>query len=109
MATRNKPVGSLKELVLMIVAGAHETYGQPVADAVEDILPGTHFASVYSALESLTTSGHLTTRWSEPRAVSGGKARKYYRITAKGQNALNQMDKARALAKQLVIVPEEGI
>lgn len=108
MASRSKPVGSLKEIVLMVVARTRETYGQPVSDAVEEILPGTHFASVYSALESLTTTGHLTSWWSEPRAAPGGKARKYYKITAKGQAALKQMEDARMRASQFVFAPAEG-
>jgi len=77
--------GSLSLLLLHLVA-EQESYGYEVAQRLQsagfaDVLEGT----VYPALTRLEREGRLATRLV---ASSSGPARKYYRLTADGLQAL---------------------
>lgn len=61
--------------------------------------------TIYVPLKRLHLNGYLGTRFGEPIATRGGKAIKYYRITKRGYQALEE---ARALEERLwdgVIIP----
>lgn len=69
-------------------------------------------STLYPMLYNLEAQGFVASRWSEPAAGEGGKARKYYRLTAKGEKRLAadsaQFQRlAAALMNLGVIVPAE--
>ena len=79
-------LGGFELLVLSaLIRLADEAYGVPIADAIEensgrDVALG----SVYITLERLERKGLVTSRLGEPTAERGGRAKTYFRITAKG-------------------------
>ena len=83
-------LGPIEHLVLKAVTtlGADVAYGMSVFEAIRTVHPPISFGSVYTALERLTWKGYLTTKLGEPEPTRGGRARKYYRITAVGAKVL---------------------
>lgn len=78
---------SLKPFILSILAGG-ESYGYEIIQRVHDLTGGhVHWTTgtLYPLLHSLESQGLLE---SFRRSVSAGPPRKYYRLTAKGQEAM---------------------
>lgn len=79
-------LGNFELMVLLAVLRVGEdAYGVPIARELEetcgrDVLLG----SVYAALDRLEAKGFVTSRLGEPTAERGGRAKKYFRITARG-------------------------
>src|SRR5262245_58177751 len=87
-------LGGFELLVLLaLVRLEDEAYGVPIAMAIEDS-SGRNVAlgSVYITLDRLERKDLVTSRLGEPTAERGGRAKTYFRITAKG---LREVRKAR--------------
>lgn len=54
-------------------------------------------SSVYMPLDKLTRNGYLTTFLGDPSSKRGGKAVKYYTLTKKSIEALNELKEINAL------------
>jgi PadR family transcriptional regulator PadR len=79
-------LGGFELLVLLaLMRLGDEAYGVPIADAIEES-SGRNVAlgSVYITLERLERNGLVSSRLGEPTAERGGRAKTYFRITAKG-------------------------
>ena|SRR5687767_15391675 len=79
-------LGGFEFLVLLaLIRLADEAYGVPISEAIEES-SGRDVAigSVYITLERLERKGLVTSRLGEPTAERGGRAKTYFRITAKG-------------------------
>lgn len=85
MASR-EGLGPAELLALLAVLKVGDNaYGVPVADAIReatgrDVLLG----SVYVTLERLERKGLMTSRLGDPTPERGGRAKRYFRVTAKG-------------------------
>jgi PadR family transcriptional regulator PadR len=83
-------LGEVEMLVLLSVLKlGDEAYAVPIRQAIHDeagvnLTRGT----VYVALERLEQKGYLTSLFSEPQAVRGGKARRYFQLKPAGLAAL---------------------
>ena len=83
---RREFIGGFELLVLLaLIRLGDEAYGVPMAAAIaessgRDVAQG----SVYITLERLSRKGFVTSRIGEPTAARGGRAKTYFRITAKG-------------------------
>jgi DNA-binding PadR family transcriptional regulator len=79
-------LGSFELMVLLAVLRVgDEAYGVPIAKAIEtstgrDVI----LASVYNALDRLKEKGLVTSALGEPTCERGGRAKKYFQVTAKG-------------------------
>ena len=79
-------LGNFELMVLLaILRVSEDAYGVPIARALEEssgkaILLG----SVYAALDRLETKGLVSSRIGDPTAERGGRAKKYFKVTAKG-------------------------
>jgi len=91
-------LGSLELVVLLAVIrlGDH-AYGVPVArEVVRASRCGWPVASVYAALDRLQVKGLVASEMGEPTPERGGRAKRYFRVTAKGLRAAR--DTQRTLA-----------
>lgn len=91
----NDLLGGLELLVLLaLIRLGDEAYGVPIAGAIAEH-SGREVAigSVYVALGRLARKGLVKARRGEPTAVRGGRAKTYFRVTARG---LRQAQRARA-------------
>jgi DNA-binding PadR family transcriptional regulator len=79
-------LGNFELMVMLAVLRIGEdAYGVPVARELEeatsrDVLLG----SVYAALDRLETKGLVSSSIGDPTAERGGRAKKYFKVTAKG-------------------------
>jgi DNA-binding PadR family transcriptional regulator len=76
----------LELLVLSALARIDdEAYGVPIAEAIEEHSGSdVSLGSVYLALERLERKCFVTSRLGEPTAERGGRAKTYFKVTAKG-------------------------
>ena len=82
-------LGEVEQVVLLAVlklgTGAYAVpVRQLIADAGVDVSRGT----VYVTLERLERKGYLSSTFTEPAAVRGGKARRVYQVRRSGLVAL---------------------
>jgi DNA-binding PadR family transcriptional regulator len=84
--SRREFLGGFELLVLLaLMRLGEEAYGVPISDAIEEcsgreVVQG----SVYITLDRLERKGLVSSRLGEPTAERGGRAKTYFRITAKG-------------------------
>ncbi len=79
-------LGGFELLVLLaLMRLGDEAYGVPIAEAIEQST-GRHVAqgSVYITLNRLHDKGLVSSRLGEPTSERGGRAKTYFRVTAKG-------------------------
>jgi DNA-binding PadR family transcriptional regulator len=83
-------LGELEQLVLLAVLQAgSEAYGVPVQGEIQrrarrDLTLGT----IYKTLSRLEAKGFVEARTGEPTAERGGRAKRYYSVTAAGRRAI---------------------
>jgi DNA-binding PadR family transcriptional regulator len=83
-------LGELEHLVLLaVLQGGDEAYGVVVRDEIRrrtrrDLTLGT----IYKTLTRLEAKGLVTARQGEPTAERGGRAKRYYGVTAAGRRAV---------------------
>jgi PadR family transcriptional regulator PadR len=89
---RSEFLGGFEILVLLaLIRLGDEAYGVPISEAIEDS-SGKEVAlgSVYITLERLEKKGLVSSRLGEPTAERGGRAKTYFKVTAKGLREVRQ-------------------
>lgn len=102
------PAAALETAVLLAVAQLGDgAYGAAVQREVGE-RRGREYAvgAIHTALQRLEDKGLVTSRMGEPLPMRGGRARRYYRLTAPGAQALEQ---ARVAARRLWRAPDLGL
>ena len=81
--------------LLALIRLGEDAYGVPICHEIEK-RSGREAAlgSVYAALERLQEKGLVTSRLGESTAVRGGRAKRYFRITAQGLREVRQTQRA---------------
>ena len=85
-------MGGFELLVLLaLIRLGDEAYGVPISEAIEES-SGKEVAmgSVYITLERLEQKGLVSSRLGEPTAERGGRAKTYFRLTARGLREVRQ-------------------
>jgi PadR family transcriptional regulator PadR len=85
-------LGGFELLVLLaLIRLGDDAYGVPISDAIEQS-SGREVAigSVYITLDRLAEKGLVSSRLGEPTAERGGRAKTYFRVTAKGLRDVRQ-------------------
>ena len=79
-------LGNCELMVMLAVMRLGENaYGVPISREIESTTKReVAVGSVYAALERLEDKGLVASRVGEPTAERGGRAKRYFRITAKG-------------------------
>lgn len=86
-------LGTFEQMVLLSVVGlGDEAYGRSVLREVQSAIESRAISAgaVYATLDRLENEGLLSSRLAEGGEVRGGRARRYYRLTAQGASALTQ-------------------
>jgi DNA-binding PadR family transcriptional regulator len=72
-------------VMLALTRLGNDSYGVPIANMIEECTGREVIvSSVYVALERLTRKGLVSSRVGEPTPERGGRAKRYFRVTAKG-------------------------
>jgi uncharacterized protein YjbI with pentapeptide repeats/DNA-binding MarR family transcriptional regulator len=97
----------LEELILLAIAGKSEIYGleiaTEIAKASEDKVQ-LNYGSLYPYLNRLEKKGYISSRWEEENDRKGAR-RKYYQITDKGTQSLDEATLIRQRLRQQNDVP----
>lgn len=91
MATKDRVLNQ-NELIVMfaIQRRIHDAYGVSIRDEIESRTSRKMtFGVLYTILSRLEQEGLLTSRDGEATPERGGRAKKYFAITARGQWAMN--------------------
>src|SRR5262249_31933351 len=92
-------IGSFELMILLaLIRLGDEAYGVPIAKEIETRSGReVSVASVYAALNRLTAKQLVASELGKPTAERGGRAKRYFRITAKGMREVR--DTRRVLVK----------
>lgn len=89
MLTKELTGASARPILLSILAGG-ESYGYAIIQRIHDLSQGTlewSDGTLYPVLHRLEDEGLIDAAW---RTAENGRRRKYYRLTPKGQEALDK-------------------
>jgi DNA-binding PadR family transcriptional regulator len=83
-------LGSLEHIVLLAVMRlGSESYGMMVRREIERATTrDVSIGAVYATLTRLESKGFINSFQGEPTAERGGRAKRYFRMTAEGKGAL---------------------
>ena len=85
------------ELIVMLalLRVGEDAYGVPIASAIEEATRReVAIGSVYAVLERLERKGLVASRMGEPTPERGGRAKRYFRVTAAGLRQVRATQKA---------------
>src|SRR5215471_19037347 len=90
MTRSEEPLGSLEHIVLLAVMRlGDEAYGIMVRREIESIAGrDLSVGAVYATLVRLESKGLVKSSAGEPTAERGGRAKRYFRVTADGKAAV---------------------
>ncbi len=82
-------------ILLAILRLGEDAYGMSIREELERRADRTVTRSAaYITLERLVAKGYATTRMGDPSPRRGGKAKRYYELTAQGRAALQTVGRA---------------
>lgn len=89
-------LGNFELMVLLAVLRlGEEAYGVPIARELEEAIGReVLLGSVYAALERLETKGLVTSDVGDPTPERGGRAKRYFKLTAAGLRELRNTRRA---------------
>lgn len=95
-------LGTFEQIVLLaVMAAGEQAYGRAVLRTVQENLGEDRAVSagaVYATLDRLETEGLIRSRLEQGTPARGGRARRFYRLTAQGKSALTE---ARAVLERM--------
>lgn len=79
----------ISEFELMVLVAVlrvgDEAYGLPIAREIEEVTGrSVTVAGIYAALQRLEEKGLVSSSLGEPTAIRGGRAKRFFRVTAAG-------------------------
>lgn len=90
-------LGDFEEVVLLaILALGENAYGVPIRARLEDAGRKTSVGALYVTFDRLETKGLIESWEGESTPQRGGRAKKYFRVTGTGHDALRQTEATRA-------------
>jgi PadR family transcriptional regulator, regulatory protein PadR len=104
--TKQDHLGNFELMVMLtLIRLGENAYGVPISEELEkrtgrDVAIG----SVYAALERLQDKGFVTSELGEPTPERGGRAKRYFRVSAKGLKEVRETQ--RSLVKLWHGLPE---
>lgn len=103
-------LGELEQLVLLaVVHSGAEPHAPAIREAIAE-RTGIELArgTVYVSLERLNRKGYLTSRFGEPTAARGGKAKRLFAITRDGLAALAEAERVIGLMRRGATTQRSG-
>jgi PadR family transcriptional regulator, regulatory protein PadR len=89
-------LGTLEQIVLLAVMRLDtEAYGMTIRDEIQRRTGRRiSFGAVYVTLQRLESKGFVTSWMGEPTAERGGRAKRFFRVSAAGRRALQRSREA---------------
>lgn len=95
MANKKSYLGEFEQIVLLtLVQLNNDAYGVKIRAYLKEAIDrDVAIGALYATLERLETKGLVSSVKGEATAIRGGKAKRYFSITAYGEKALMQVKK----------------
>ncbi len=89
-SSREGSLGELEHIVLLtLVRLGDDAYGMSVRSTIHELIGrDISIGAIYTTLERLQDKGYVRSSMGEATAKRGGRAKKYFKVTAKGTKAL---------------------
>ena len=94
--TKRDHLGNFELMVMLaLIRLGENAYGLPISQEIEE-KGGREVAlgSVYAALERLEGKGFVSSSLGEPTPERGGRAKRYFRVTARGLREVRETQQA---------------
>lgn len=90
-------LGEFEELVLLAILRLEDqAYGVPIRELLQEVTGrSVSVGALYITLDRLENKGLLNARQSEPTPERGGRAKRYFEVSASGKMALERAESAR--------------
>lgn len=93
----NLQLGTLEEMILIILLMKEETYGVEIAKEYKHQLnQSISLPAIHVVLKRLEKKGFVTSRKGEPTPERGGKGKRYYKATQQGYHAAHELQQKRS-------------
>jgi PadR family transcriptional regulator, regulatory protein PadR len=94
--TKRDQLGNFELMVMLVLIRLRENaYGVPISDELEKrTRREVAIGSVYAALERLEDKGFVASELGEPTSERGGRAKKYFRVTARGLKEVRETQRS---------------
>jgi DNA-binding PadR family transcriptional regulator len=104
--TKRDQLGNFELMVMLVLIRLGEkAYGVPICEELEKRTGrDAAIGSVYAALERLEDKGFVSSELGEPTPERGGRAKKYFHVTARGLKEVRETQ--RSLVKLWQGLPE---
>ena len=95
---KKSPPPNRREAVILFLLVPGEKYGRDIRNGYQDRTDETMpLGSLYTTLDRMEEKGFVKSRMGESEGERGGNRRKYYKLTASGLSALNDLQRAIAV------------
>ena len=96
MSDKEKFLGEFEQFILLSILKLNDNaYGSAIRQLLaEAVKRDVTIGALYTTLERLEKKGLLTSKMGEVTPERGGRAKKYFKLTAQGQNALKRSKEA---------------
>lgn len=89
-------MGTLEEIVLMILLQKEESHGVEIVQQYEKVLERSiSLPAVHVVLKRMEKKGWVDSRFGEPTAERGGRRKRLYRATPAGYYAIKQLQEVK--------------
>lgn len=90
-------LGEFEEIVMLTIGVlGDQAYGLAIAKEIEERLQrNVSLGALHTGLYRLEDKGYLSSRLGESTKVRGGKPKRYFQVTASGQNILKSVMESR--------------
>ena len=82
---------SLNDIKILSVLVSGDKYGLKIIEEVEQSGTSLLLGSLYNALRRLEKNGYVKSYWGKETSKRGGNRRRYYKITAKGETTIHDI------------------
>ena len=110
MTQKEKFLGEFEQfLLLSILKLADNAYGSTIRQLLADTIKrDVTIGALYTTLERLEKKGLVESKMGEVTRERGGRAKKYFKVTAKGQYALKRSKQALTSMWENVVLSQLG-
>ncbi|HVZ24173.1 MAG TPA: PadR family transcriptional regulator [Vicinamibacterales bacterium] len=103
-------IGKLELMVLLaLLRVGHDAYGVPISKEIAETGCTISIGSVYAALDRLERKGYVSSSVGDPSPERGGRAKKYFHVTAKGMREVTEAQRMLTTLWRNLAVPKGGL
>jgi len=100
-------MGTLEEIVLLILLNYEECHGVEIAQQYESVLnKSISLPAIHVVLKRMEKKGWVDSRFGEPTPERGGRRKRLYRATPSGYYAIKNLQEAKSKLWASIVLPK---